>query len=84
MKGLQTVKLLVASRKSRDGFDYFHISHLVNEEMVIYSEVSLVDHTIVWGVDNLEDYKMDFKSSFYNEKRYVEYTDNIMGEVINA
>ena len=41
---------------------------------------NLTNGVLGWNVQSLEEYKFDFKSSFYNDKYYIEY---INGSIIN-
>ena len=66
--------VLVKSRRVNGGFDWFHISFLIDGgRNVVYTQVSLTNGNIVWNIQSLEDYLFDFKSSIYNDENYIEY-----------
>ncbi len=67
------VTLLVKSRKIREGYDWIHVSFLIDKQTVAYTQTNLTNGILGWSVQSLEDYKFDFKDSFYNNEFYIEY-----------
>ncbi len=74
-KGLIDATLLVKSRRINDGYDWIHVAFLLNSDTVVYTQTNLTNGILGWNVQSLEDYKFDFKNSFYNNERYIEYVN---------
>jgi hypothetical protein len=73
------VTLLVKSRKiNMDGADLTHVSFLISEDQVVYTETDLTNGNIIWAQVSLENYMLDFKNSWYNDSELILYTGSRM------
>lgn len=77
---LEVVRLIESKDKTQG---LFHVSYLINDNQVLFTESSLVSDELAWNLTTLKEYFDDFRYSYYNDGKFVKYISEEYEEDVN-